>query len=94
MQKQRGADTCVSERLIGPDMSLRCSDACSLLAGRRANMANTCPKHAKCKTWRRIRARSALCNRIQPICHRLMLHCKVNAGYQTPSILSAAVMAV
>lgn len=33
MQKQRGADTCVSERLIGPDMSLRCSDACSLLAG-------------------------------------------------------------
>lgn len=33
MQKQRGADTCVSERLIGPDMSLHCSDACSLLAG-------------------------------------------------------------
>lgn len=53
--------------------------------GCRANVANTCPKHARCKTWRRIHAGSAL--KLNPtICHRLMLHCKVNAGNQTPSI--------
>lgn len=58
--------------------------------GCRANVANTCPKHARCKTWRRIHAGSAL--KLNPtICHRLMLHCKVNAGNQTPSITRTVV---